>query len=237
MASQVGRNSQVRVPLSIERVLEAAVRLADEGGLESLSMRKLARELDVEVMSLYYYVAKKDDILNGILELVVKEIEVASETADWKTALRCTAISAHEVLERHPWACGLMMSPARVRAGRMRFMNAMLGCLRRAGFSADMTDRAYHALDSHIIGSTLWEVGYSAGTDAAAAGTPEVPTTAAEFAAAFLQAIPAGQFPYLIEHVEQHLALPHAGETAFQFGLDLILEGLERIRAAQDSAN
>jgi AcrR family transcriptional regulator len=210
-----------RVPLSIERVLSAAIGLADEGGLESLAMRKLARRLGVEVMSLYYYVSKKDDILDAIVDLVVREIEVATEGPDWKAAIRRSAVSAHEVLERHPWACGLMMSPARVRAGRMRYMDSLLGRLRQAGFSAELTDRAYHALDSHIIGSTLWGVGYSAG-----APLP------ADFGATFLRNLPIDEYPYLAEHTEQHLAIPRAGETAFEFGLDLILDGLERILGA-----
>ena len=97
------------------------------------------------------------------LDLVVKEMQPASEGADWKAAIRSSAISAHQVLERHPWACGLMMSPARVRPARLRYMDSMLGRLREAGFSAELTDRAYHALDSRIIGSTLWEVPDSAG--------------------------------------------------------------------------
>ena len=151
----------------------------------------------------------------------MKEIEVPSQGADWKEAIRSSAVSAHEVLERHPWACGLMMSPARVRPGRMRYMDSMLGCLREAGVSAELTDRAYHALDSHIIGSTLWEVGYSAGAEGLD-----------DFGAAFLRALPVDVYPYLAEHVEQHLAVPQAGEVAFEFGLDLILDGLERIRAA-----
>ena len=207
--------------MSTERVLRAAIDLADRGGLESLTMRKLARELGVEVMSLYYYVARKDDLLDGIVDLVVSEIEAPADGADWKEAIRRSTISAHEILQRHPWACGLWMSPARGRAGRMRYMNSMLGLLRRAGFSAELTDRAYHALDSHIIGSTLWEVGYSVGAD-----------DVDDFGAQFLRALPADEYPYLAEHVAQHLAMPAAGETAFEFGLDLILDGLDRIRVA-----
>jgi len=225
MALQTDLKPVPRPALSIERVLGAAIGLADEGGLDSLTMRKLSKELGVEVMSLYYYVSKKDDVLDGILDLVVQEMEPASAGPDWKAAIRATSISAHHVLERHPWACGLMMAPARVRRARMRYMDSMLGRIREAGFSAEQTDLAYHALDSHIIGSTLWEAGYSAGT-VAAAGTAEA---AREFGAAFLRALPDGEFPYLAEHVEQHLGIPAAGETSFEFGLDLILDGLERI--------
>jgi AcrR family transcriptional regulator len=225
MASQRNLKPLSRPALSIERVLRAAIGLADSGGLESLTMRGLAHELGVEAMSLYYYISKRDDILDAILDLVVGEIEPARDGADWKAALRNTAISAHEVLERHPWACGLMMSPARVRASRKRYMNSMLGCLRGAGFTAELTDRAYHALDSHIIGSTFWEVGYSTGAPAPAANGPD------DYAAAFLRALPADEYPHLAEHVEQHRAIPEAGDVAFEFGLDLILDGLERILA------
>ena len=221
MASETGLRPLPREPLSIDRVLRTAIRLADERGLESLTMRKLAEALGVEAMSLYYYVARKDDILDGIVDLVVKEMELASEGADWKAAIRRSAISAHEVLERHPWACGLMMSPARVRPGRMRYIDSMLGRLREAGFSADLTDRAYHALDSHIIGSTLWEVGYSFGSEGIE-----------DFATAFVRNLSVDEYPYLAEPVGQHIAKPPVGETAFEFGLDLILEGLERILVA-----
>jgi AcrR family transcriptional regulator len=220
MASRVDRTEQPRVRLSMERVLRAAMALADERGLESLTMRKLARMLGVEAMSLYYYVARKDDMLDGILDLAVGEIEVVPEGVDWKSAIRSSAISAHEVLERHPWACGLMMSPARVRAGRLRYMDSMLGRLRQAGFSAAQTDLAYHALDSHIIGSTLWEVGYAVGSEGLDDG------------AAFLRTLPVEDYPYFAEHAEHHLAMPQTGETAFEFGLDLILDGLDRIRVS-----
>jgi AcrR family transcriptional regulator len=219
MTSQAAQKTLPRPALSIERVFRAAIGLADAGGLESLTMRKLARELGVEAMSLYYYVSRRDDILDAILDRVVEEIELASTEADRNAALRSSAISAHEVLERHPWACGLMMSPARVRPGRMRYMDSMLGRLRRAGFSAAQTDLAYHALDSHIIGSTLWEVGYSAGSE----GLDDYATT-------FLRALPVDEYPYLAEHVQQHMLAPGPDdEGAFEFGLDLILEGLARI--------
>jgi hypothetical protein len=122
-------------------------------------------------------------------------------------------------LKRHPWACGLMMSPARVRRSRIRFIDSMLGRLREAGFSAATTDLAYHALDSHIIGSTLWEVGYSIGSSGLD-----------DYGAKFLHELPADEFPYMAEHVRQHMT--PAGpddQNDFAFGLDLILNGLERL--------
>jgi AcrR family transcriptional regulator len=221
MTSQPEVKAERRAPLSADLVLMTAIRLADEGGLDSLSMRRLARELGVEVMSLYYYVAKKDDVLNGMLDLVVREMEPAAAGGDWKAALSESSISAHEVLESHPWACSLMMSPTRLSPARMRYMEAMLGRLREAGLSAHLTDRAYHALDSHIIGSTLWEAGYATG----AAGLDD-------YAAIFLASLPLNEFPYLAEHVQEHMKPPSPDDPGdFVFGLDLILDGLERIVA------
>ena len=221
MVQNSGQAVETRSPLSADRVLRAAIVLADQVGLEGLSMRKLARGLGVEPMSIYYYYASKDELLDGILELVIEEIEVVPPGAGWKAALRQCALSAHRALERHPWACGLMMSPSRVREGRIRYMNSILGHLRRAGLSAELTDRAYHVLDSHIIGSTLRGVGYALGS-----------SPSSDFAAEFLRNLPADEYPYLVEHVEQHLALPESGEVTFEFGLDLILDGLGRLLVA-----
>jgi len=222
MALQPKPSAEPRAPLSRERVLRSAIRLADAAGIESLTMRRLAQELGVEAMTLYYYVTKKDDILNGIVDMVTSEIELPSSGADWKAALRTTAISAYEVLLRHPWAASLSLSSAGgVSAARLRYMDSILGALRGAGFSAEMTDHAYHALESHIMGFTLWEVGMNLGSadDLAALAT------------AFLQELPRDKLPHLAEHVEQHLK-PRGpdDEGEFAFGLDLILDGLERIR-------
>jgi AcrR family transcriptional regulator len=212
------RTDAARAPLSRERVLRAAIDLADSSGLESLSMRKLGQGLGVEAMSLYNHTANKGDILDGMADLVVGEMALASPGADWKASLRRSALSAHQVLERHPWACALMMSPARVRPARMLYMESMLGCLREAGFTAEETDLAYHALDSHIIGSTLWETGYST-------GSPDFDG----FAGIFLKSLPVDVYPYLAEHVGQHMKAPSADDIgSFEFGLDLILDGLER---------
>jgi AcrR family transcriptional regulator len=208
-----------RVPLSRERLLRAAIDLADEGGIESLSMRKLGQSLGVEAMSLYNHVANKADILNGIVEIVESQIELPSPGADWKRALRKTAISAHDVFERHAWAASLTLSTTGPRPARWRYMNAILGCLRGAGFSADTTDLAYHALESHIAGYTLWAAQLEVDED-----------ELSDLAATFLGELPVG-LPYLVEHVHQHLKeRDPENEGAFAFGLDLILDGLERIR-------
>jgi len=221
LASQAKPSDQPRVPLSRERVLGAAICLADEGGIESLTMRRLAQELGVEAMSLYYYVANKDEILNGIVEIVVSEIELPLSGADWKAAIRRTATSAYEILVRHPWAASLILSGAGVSAARLRYMNSILGSLREAGFSADMTDHAYHALESHIMGFTLWEVGMNLGSD----------EDLAALATGFLEELSVDEFPHLAEHVQQHLKERNPDdEGEFAFGLDLILDGLERVR-------
>jgi AcrR family transcriptional regulator len=209
-------------------VLQAAIRLADESGLESLTMRKLARALGVEAMSLYNHVANKGDLVDGIVDLVVSEIDLPAATNDWEAAIRECAISAHEALLRHPWACSLVMSPTTTRAARasrLRYMEWLLGLLREAGFSPELTYHAYHALDGHILGFTLWQLGHSAG-----ASDLRDNEDLAAFAATFLQKLrAAGDHPYLAEHVEQHLRAS-SEESAFEFGLELILDGLKRQR-------
>lgn len=221
MAIESAQAPETRTALSRERVLEAAIQLADEGGINALSIRKLAQAVGLRPMSLYHYVAGKDEILNGILGIVVGEFELAGESGDWKQAIRASAISAHHVLLRHPWACALMMSGAGISTPRLRYMEALLRRLRKAGLSAETTDHAYHALDSHIIGFTLWHVGYAAGmqtfTDEAAKSLGDL----------------LGGYPYLIEHAEQHMRRRRPDEpTDFEFGLDLILNSLEAMLQA-----
>ncbi len=214
------RSVEARLPLSRDRVLGAAIAMADEAGIESLSMRKLGQALGVEAMSLYNHVANKDEILNGIVDMVVDEFELAAPgEADWKAALRRTAISAYEVLIRHRWAANLVLSSSGVSQARLRYMESILGTLRQAGFSAEMTDHGYHAIESHIMGFTLWEVGMDLGSREDFAG----------LATAFLRELPREQMPYLVEHIEQHLKpRDPEDEGEFAFGLDLILQGLER---------
>ena len=209
-----------RTPLTRDRVLRAAIDLADQTGIESLSMRKLGQVLGVEAMSLYNHVANKDDILNGIVDIVEGDIELPDPGVHWKSALRATAISAHDVYERHPWAASLTLSTTGDRPARWRYMNAILGCLRVGGFSAETTDLAYHALESHIAGFTLW-----------ASQLQVEEAELAELAAAFLAEHAVDDLPHLVEHMHQHMRERRPEEQgAFAFGLDLILDGLERIR-------
>ena len=211
-------------------MLRAAIALADRDGIEALSMRRLAEEVGVEAMSLYYYVENKDDILAGMLELVMEEIDtpaVGSDGLDWKEAIRTGAISFHGVLRKHTWARGLMLSPKTLRPWRMRFMDWLLGALKDAGFSPELTYHAYHALDSHLIGSTAWEAGY-----AAFARNSKM----ADLAQHFLREMPIEQMPHVAEHVRQHVEGVGKGTSQFAFGLDLILDGLERMRDEERGA-
>ncbi|MGB5915021.1 MAG: TetR/AcrR family transcriptional regulator C-terminal domain-containing protein [Phormidesmis sp.] len=206
-----------RVPLSKKRVLKTALRLADEGGIESLSMRKVAQALGVKAMSLYNHVANKDDMLDGIVDMVVSEIEVPDLGVSWKTAMRSRAISAHEVLLRHPWASLPMVSRINVGPAMLRYVDATLGCLLEAGFSGELADRAWNAMDSHIYGFTLQELNF-----------PVAESDYAATAADFLPMIPADQYPYMNRLSVQVAEGDYDGVANFEFGLELILEGLEK---------
>ena len=210
-----------RAPLSRERILAAALALADADGLEALTMRRLARALGFEAMSLYYYTPNKDDIIDGIVDLVVREIELPSLMGDWRTAIRASAISAHQVLRRHPWACNQLMSTPRLLPSRLRLIDALLGRLADAHLPSDLADRAYHAIDSHILGFTLWEAGYSV-------ALRDIPPDAL---AKVVEDLGVEAYPHLMAHVAFHERRPGAGQKPpFEFGLDLILDGLERTR-------
>lgn len=220
MATQTRPSTEARVPLSRERVLRAAIGLADETGIETLSMRKLGQELGVEAMSLYNHVANKDDILTGMVDIVVGEIALPVAGTNWKTAIRRTATSAYKVLLGHPWAANLVLSGPGLSYARLRYMDGILGSLRKSGFSAEMTDHAYHALDSHIMGFTLWQVGISAGL----ANISSVED--------FLRELDRDAYPHLAEHAQQHMKVRDPeDEGEFAFGLDLIMDGLEHYRS------
>jgi len=145
-----------RPPLTRERILETALALADENGVHAITMRRLGDELGYEAMSLYRHVESKDDMLDGILDLVLAETENPTLDEPWDDAIRRSALSVHAALERHPWATRLLMIPPRVRQRRVEYMDALLGCLRNAGFSAETTYTAYHVIDAYIYGFSLW---------------------------------------------------------------------------------
>jgi AcrR family transcriptional regulator len=218
-AVQPATTRQPREPLTRDGILRAAIDLADASGIGALSMRRLAQELGVEAMSLYHHVRNKDDLLDGIVELVTAEFALPSPGGDWKAEIRRTAISAYDTLLEHPWAAALSLSVKTVSPARLRYMDAILGTFREAGFSAGMTDHAYHALESHIMGFTLWEVGMNLGT------AEDLRSLAGEF----LKTFPADDYPHMAEHIEQHMRPRAAGDpNEFEFGLRLILDGLER---------
>ena len=215
-----------RVPLSRERVLRAAIRLADKGGVASLSMRRLGRELGVEAMSLYQHVANKDDLLDGIVEMVVGEIAIPPASADWKAAMRERAISVHEVLLRHPWASMLIESRMSLGPARLRYADAVLGALRRAGFGIDIAYNAFLAIDSYVYGFTLQEVNW-----------PFEAEERADVIAAVRAQIPA-EYPYILEITEYIMQRKPAKGYKYEFelGLDLILDGFAKLLAAQTGA-
>jgi AcrR family transcriptional regulator len=216
--------------LSRERVLRAAVNVADEGGIESLTMRRLAEELGAEAMSLYYHVADKDAVLDGIVDVVAREInevvdqiDVPSEGADWKNAVRQRILSAREVLLRHRWAPGVFETRTTTSPAVVQYFDALLGLMRDGGFSYDLGHHALHALGSRALGFTqeLFDPGDEAGD---------------EEATAMLESM-ADQLPHLVgmmmevAHDDPDSTLGWCDDqTEFEFGLDLILDGLDRMR-------
>ena len=210
-----------RRALSREKVLAGALRLADEEGIEALTMRRLGSALGVEAMTLYYHVGSKDEMLDALVDLVTDEFEYAPEGADWREGIRAIAMSAYDALSRHRWAAGLTLSLRRPSPGRLRYMDAILGILRSAAFSEELVDRGYHAIEGHIMGFTLWEVGMALPAQ----------RDLANLATAFLDQLDTDTYPYVADHVEHHLRQQAPDEMgAFAFGLELILDGLDRLR-------
>jgi AcrR family transcriptional regulator len=215
--STTGHAARHRAPLSRDRVLRAAVTRADQDGISSLSMRKLGEALGVEAMSLYNHVASKSDLLDGMIDIVFSEIDLPSGDGDWKAAMRRRAISARQVLRRHPWAIGLMESRTSPGPATLRHHDAVLGCLRRAGFSVELTAHAYALLDSYIYGFALQEASLPFGSGEEAAQVAH--QISAQFAS--------GQYPYLTEMATEHVLRPgYDYGDEFVIGLDLILDGL-----------
>ncbi len=214
-------NNQPRIPLSRERILRAALDLADKGGIESVTMRKLGQTLGFEAMSLYNHVSNKDDLLDGILDLVLDETKQPAAGEAWDVAIRKSAVSVYEALRRHSWACALLMSPDHVRPARLGAMDSLLGALRDAGFSAETTYHAYHVLDGYILGFSFWHSSHT-----------YTPAEMSDLVERFSRMISPDVYPHLYEHAQQHLTDgPHREVSAFEFGLDLILDGLREIHA------
>lgn len=209
--------------LSTPRVVEEAIRLADREGVDGLSMRRLATVLGAGAMSLYHYVANKEELLDAMIDVVFAEIELPSAEADWRTAMRGRAVSARDVLARHPWAIGLMESRTSPGPANLRHREAVTACLRRAGFSVVMATHANWLLDSHVYGFALQEASLPIDT------AEELPDITQDV---FLPQLPLEQFPYLHEAALALAASGYDPSEEFIFGLDLLLDALEPLRDA-----
>ncbi len=216
-----------RGTLSRERVLSTALALADEGGLESLTMHAIGQRLGVQAMSLYRHVENKSDLLDGLVDLVVSEIELPMSSADWKAAMRQRAISARRVFARHRWAIGLVESRPRQGVVTLRHHEWVLGVLLGAGFSPVMAAQAYNVLDSYIYGFALQEGSLSY----------DSPEKHAEVGQATLRQLPPEEYPHLARVAREFIEAGTEYGAAFEFELDLILDGIERAQAEADSRN
>jgi AcrR family transcriptional regulator len=220
----MAKRTEPRTPLSRERVIGAALTLADEGGVEALSMRRLADELGVKAMSLYNHVANKDDLLDAITDAAMTEIAAPRAGSDWKAQVREVAVSAHETLLRHPWVVGLG-ARQRPGPGLMRYGDSLLGCFRDAGFSKQLTYHAYHVIEGYILGYTTQVLNYRS-VDLSQMEDLIGRFTRGEFAEAY---------PHFTEHALQHME-PAPGQEdvdGYALGLDLILAGLGQLRDEQ----
>ena len=199
-------------------MLEAAVELADREGLGALTMRRLGAMLGVEAMSLYKHVSGKDEILDGIVELVIGEIDVPAPGTDWKEAMRRRAVSARDVLNRHSWAVGLLESRPVEGPVALRYLDAILGTLRTAGFSIEDAAHAFWLLDSYVYGCVIQEANLS----------PTTPEAEAETTDPAIEQAATTEYPHLAEVAAHASEAGYSFDTEFDFGLDLILDALER---------
>ena len=214
--------TQPRAPLSRDRVVVTGLGLADASGVQAVTMRGVGDALGYEAMSLYRHVAGKDDLLDGMLDLVLEEWAAPTSDEDWPEAIRTSARSVHEALRRHPWSAQLLMTGRHIRPARLRYMDSLLGALRGAGFDADTAYSVYHLLDGYIFGFSLWEIAYTTG-----------PSLDDEQVARFVASVPWSDYPHLTEHRDQHMEEgPHRDVSAFDVGLDHILDGLRRTLAS-----
>jgi AcrR family transcriptional regulator len=211
--------AQARRPLTRERIIQAAVKVADRAGAASLTMRKIADRLGVEAMSLYHHVANKDDVLDGMVDAVLSEIDLPAAGTGWREAMRQRAISARRALLRHPWAVGLLDSRTSPGPATLRHHDAVIGSLRRAGFSVALAAHAFSLLDSYIYGFSLQELSLPFRS----------PDEVAQVAGQILDQLPTADYPYLAELATEHvLRRGYDYGEEFEYGLDLILDGLER---------
>lgn len=223
MAAREGRRAGPDTTLSRTRVVGEAIRLADREGVHGLSMRRLAGVLDAGAMTLYHYVASKEELLDAMIDVVFDEIELPREDEDWRAAIRGRAISARQVLARHPWAIGLMDARTAPGPANLRHHEAVTRCLRTAGFSVSMATHANWLLDSYLYGFALQEASLSFDGAASFADAAEQ---------VYLPQLPPEEFPYLNESAAALAASGYDPADEFRFGLDLILDALEAVRAS-----
>ena len=210
---------EARARLNRDKVVGAAIALADANGIESLSMRKLGGELGVEAMSLYNHVSNKGDLTDGMIDSVFAEIDLPSGGTDWRTAMRHRAISVRKVLARHPWATGLMESRTTPGPATLRHHDAVLGILREAGFSIVLAAQASSVLDSYIYGFVLQE-----------RNLPATSMGSTKLAQVILARLATQDYPHVAEMTVEHVLQPgYDHDAEFEFGIDLILDGLERV--------
>jgi AcrR family transcriptional regulator len=213
-----------RAPLSRERVLVAAVAFSDEHGITALTMRKLGEALGVEAMSLYNHVANKEQLLDGMVDRVFAEIELPAGGADWKAAMRARAESARRALRRHPWAISLMSTRTSPGPATLRHHDAVIGSLRAGGLSVPLAAHAFSALDSYVYGFALQEATLPLG---------DTEEETSEVAQMMMAQVPAAEYPHLTEFTVEHVLKPGYDYGAeFTFGLEMILDGLERARTS-----
>lgn len=211
-------NRTTRAPLSRARLLAAAIAVADAGGIAALTIRSVAAELGVKPMSLYHHVANKEAIIDGVIDIVFGEIDLPPADTDWRTALRRRAHSARAVLRRHPWAVPLMESRMHPGPATLRHHDAVLATLRRGGFPIELAGHAYSLLDSYLYGFALEE-----------AALPFVPQNVGDVVVDFLAQFPAAEYPHLVEFARERVMRPgYDYGDEFDFGLELILDGLAR---------
>jgi AcrR family transcriptional regulator len=219
MSELMSERREQRPPLSRVRVLKGAIAIAGQSGIGSLTIRSLAQSLGVKPMSVYHYVANKDEILDGIVDLVFSQITLPSITGDWRTELQQWANSARRVLTRNSWAIALLESRTTPGPATLRHHDQIIGVLRNGGFSVKMTAHAYALLDSYVYGFALQE----------AALPFEGPETVAGVAEPIMEMFAAGDYPHLVELATEHVLQPgYDFGDEFEFGLDVILDGLTR---------
>jgi len=218
MAEKTRTKASSRVPLSRQRALSTAVALADAEGIGSLTMRRLAQELGIEAMSLYHHVANKDDILDGMVDMVFSEIDLPSDGSEWKTAMLQRAGSARAAMTRHPWAINIMESRSSPGPATLRHHDAVIGSCRRAGFSVEMAAHAFSLIDSYIYGFVLQEVNLPFDD------TDDLE----EVVEPMMLPFSADDYPHLVELTTEHILQPgYSYGKEFEYGLGLILDSLE----------